>query len=276
MSVTNTLVRPEHLPDFKAPPLNEVVIGVQFSTPLGYQQIRAGEVWSLFRENYPLVQELPPLAPTFETFGLPYQHSQAPQISFSTGAMHDRFWFLRPDGAELIQFQQDRLLHNWRKIGDGTNDYPRFESMLSKFEAELTQLQNYMASLSSQNLSVNQCEVSYINHIKFNRSECKGFSDWLQFLNFADDSPDDFNMAFREVIRDSDGRPLGRFFTEANLGFLPDGQEVIVLSLTVKGAPLGTDIDAGLKFLSLGREVIVRRFAELTTAQAHNKWGRVK
>lgn len=276
MSVTNTLARPEHLPDFKTPPLNEVVIGVQFSTPIGYQQIRAGEVWNLFRADYPLVQELPPLAPTFETFGLPYQHSPAPQISFSTGAMHDRFWFLRPDSIELIQFQQDRLLHNWRKVGDGTNDYPRFESMLRKFKEELTQLQNYMASLASQSLAVTQCEISYINHIKFNRRECKGFSDWLQFVNFTDDSPDDFSMTFREVIRDSDGKPLGRFFTEANLAFLPDGQEIIVLSLTVKGAPLSADIDAGLEFLTLGREVIVRRFAELTTAQAHDKWGRIK
>lgn len=275
MSVTNTLARPEHLPDFKAPPLNEVVIGVQFSMPHGYQQIRAGEVWNLFRQNYPLVQELPALPPTFETFGLPYQHSQMPQISFSTGGTHDRFWFLRHDGAELIQFQQDRLLHNWRKVGDGTNDYPRFESMMGEFKAELTQLQNYMASLAPQELLINQCEISYINHIKFNRGECKGFSDWLRFVNFTEGRPDDFNIAFREVIRGDDGKPLGRFSTEAALGFLPDGQEIIMLSLTVKGAPLGTDIDSGLKFLTLGRDVIVQRFAELTTDQAHQKWERV-
>lgn len=275
MSVINTLVRPEHLPDFKAPPLNEVVIGVQFSMPQGYQQIRAGEVWNLFRQNYPLVQELRALPPTFETFGLPYQHSQMPQISFETGGTHDRFWFLRQDGAELIQFQQDRLLHNWRKVGDGTNDYPRFESMMSEFKAELVQLQNYMAALAPQELLINQCEISYINHIKFNRDECKGFSDWLRFVNFTEGRPDDFNIAFREVIRGDDEKPLGRFSAEAALGFLPDGQEIIMLSLTVKGAPLSTDIDSGLKFLTLGRDVIVQRFAELTTDQAHKKWERV-
>lgn len=273
--MTNTLVRPEHLPDFKAPPLNEVVIGMQFSMPQGYQQIRAGEVWNLFREGYPIVQELPALPPTFETFGLPYQHSQTPQISFLTSGTHDRFWFLRPDGAELIQFQQDRLLHNWRKIGDGTNDYPRFESMMAEFEAELTQLQNYMASLAPQKLSINQCEISYVNHIKFNRGECQGFSDWLRFVNFTGECPDDFNFSFREVIRDEAGKPLGRFLTEAALGILPDGQEIIVLSLTVKGAPLDADIDSGLKFLTLGRDVIVQKFAELTTDQAHQKWERV-
>lgn len=274
--MTNAFSRPENLPDFKSPPLNEVVIGMQFSTPQGYQQIRAGEVWNLFRENYPQVQELPALQPSFETFGLTHQHSSLPQISFATGSTHDRFWFLRPDGAELIQFQQDRLLHNWRKVGDDTNYYPRFEAMMAEFKKELTQLQDYMASLRPQALLINQCEISYINHIKFERSECNGFSDWLRFVNFTDSRPDDFSIAFREVIRDDEGKPIGRLVTEAALGVLPNNQEIIMLSLTVKGAPQSTDIDAGLDFLSLGREVIVRRFTELTTDKAHQKWERIK
>jgi uncharacterized protein (TIGR04255 family) len=275
MFENNALGRPGHLPDFKTPPLNEVVVGMQFSSPQGYQQIRSGEVWNLFKQNYPQVQEFPPLPPTFETFGLPYQHSTMPQFSIMTGGTHDRFWFLRPDGSELIQFQQDRLLHNWRKVVDGTNSYPRFESMISEFGSELAQLQDYMASLVPQALIINQCEISYINHIKFNRSESKSFSEWLRFVNFPDGRPDDFNINFREVISGDDQKPLGRFFVEAALGYLPDGQEIIVLSLTVKGAPIGTDIKSGLRFLTLGREVIVQRFAELTTDEAHKKWKRV-
>lgn len=275
-SVTTVLARPEHLPDFETPPLNEVVTGVQFSTPQGYQQIRAGEVWELFKQSYPQVQELPALPPSFETFGLPHQHASMPQIRLATGGTHDRFWFLRPDGAELLQFQQDRLLHNWRKVGDGTNSYPRFETMIGEFEKELTQLQAYMASLAPQTLLINQCEISYINHIKFNRRKGESFSDWLKFVNLGEGCPDDFNINFREVIRDGSEKPIGRFFTEAASGFLPDGQEIIVLSLTVKGAPQGTDIESALNFLSLGREIIVRKFTELTTDQAHQKWGRIK
>jgi len=276
MFVTDALARPKHLPDFMAPPLNEVVIGVQFAAPQGYQQIRAGEVWSLFKQRYPQVQELPPLPPAFETFGLPHQHSpMLPQFSLRTGGTHDRFWFLRPDGDELIQFQQDRLMHNWRKVGDGSNGYPRYESMIGEFKNELTELQSYMNSLVPQALSINQCEISYINHIRFDREDDNGFSAWLRFLNFSKDSPDDFVMNFREVIKDSSARPMGRLYVEAALGYLPSGNEIIALSLTVKGAPLGTDIESALEFLSNGREVIVQRFAELTTDQAHKKWERV-
>lgn len=276
MFENSTSARPEHLPDFKSPPLNEVVIGVQFAVPQGYQQIRAGEVWNLFRQEYPEVQELPALPPSFETFGLPFQHTQMQQFSFMAGGTHDRFWFLRDGGAELIQFQNDRLLHNWRKVGDKTNGYPRFETMVAEFQTELEKLERYIGTLTTQQLQINQCEISYINHIKLNRSTGESPSDWLSFVNFESERPDDFSIAFRETFRDSEGKPVGRFYAEATLGYLPDGTEIIVLSLSVKGAPLGTNIQYGLEFLALGRNKIVERFVELTTDEAHQKWERVK
>lgn len=68
--MTDTLPRPDHLPDFRTPPLNEVVVGVQFAPARGYQQILAGEVWELYRAQFPTVEEMPPIPPAFETFGL--------------------------------------------------------------------------------------------------------------------------------------------------------------------------------------------------------------
>lgn len=273
--MSETLARPRHLPDFKSPPLNEVVLGVQFATPQGYQQIFAGEVWGLFKDRYPQVQEQPALPPAFETFGLPTPFSQMPQLRMMTGGMHDRFWFLRPDGDELIQFQQDRLLHNWRKVGDGSNDYPRYEVMISEFRRELEKLQNYMSSLSPQALSINQCEINYINHLKFDRVSGDSYSDTLRFLNFPKGRPDDFSMNFREVLKADDGRPIGRLYVEAALAYSLGGSEMILFSLTVKGAPINTDIASSVDFLNYGRKVIVQMFAELTTDQAHQKWGRV-
>ena len=265
--------RPDHLPDFRNPPLNEVVLGVQFGSPRGYQQIYAGGVWNLFRDEFPKVEEQPPLTPTFETFGLPTKGRQ--QIGLITGATHDRFWFLRHGGDELIQFQQDRLLHNWRKIADGTNKYPRFESMVTRFRNELGQLQDYMNKLSPQTLAINQCEVSYINHISVDSGDFIA-SDWLRFVSFVDREPDDFSVGFREVIRDSEGQPFGRLICDAALGIKADRQPVILLTLTVRGAPKGQDINSSIEFLAMGRDLIVCKFAELTTNEAHKKWGRMK
>lgn len=271
--MSNVAARPDHLPDFRNAPLNEVVLGVQFNPPRSYQQIYAGEVWNLFRKEFPNVEEQLPIPPAFETFGLP---SKGRQLGLITGATHDRFWFLRPDGDELIQFQQDRLLHNWRKVGDETNEYPRFESMIERFRGELDLLEGYMNGLTPQTLSINQCEVSYINHIAQTDDQALLVSDWLRFVNFGDNEPDDFSLGFREVIRDAGGNPQGRLSCDASLGIKAGRRQVILLTLTVRGAPKENTIESAFDYLGKGRDLIVCKFAELTTDEAHVKWQRVR
>lgn len=269
-----TVQRPEDLPDFVQPPLNEVVMGVQFGPPKGYSQVRAGEVWQLFKSDYPVVQERDSLPPSFETFGVPRPGNAAPGLSFVSGALHDRFWFIRASGDELIQFQQDRLLHNWRKVGDQTNEYPRFEKMIERFRAELLALERYTATLAPQALVINQCEISYINHIFDALGGVPRPSDWLRFANFEGQEPEAFSAAFREIIRDNRSRPVGRFSCECSSAINQSGRPMVVLNLTVRGSPSSTSIDAALEFIQRARLIIVKKFAELTTASAHQAWER--
>ncbi len=267
--------RPDHLPDFGKPPLNEVVLGAQFSPPKGYQQIRAGEVWALFKPDYPIVQEHQALEPAFETFGLPHHVQIGGRLSFVTGASHDRFWFLRQSGDELIQFQPDRLLHNWRKVGDQSNPYPRFEGMAERFGTELRQLASYFTELAPQALAINQCEVSYINHIELGAGPVRP-SHWLRGAGFDDIEIDDLNMVCREVIRGDSGKPVGRITYEVNTGVKGDGSRLLILNLTARGAPDSSDIDSAMRFIAKGRELIVNRFAMITTDAAHKAWERNK
>ncbi len=267
---------PRKLPDFRSPPLNEVVVGIQFAPVQGFQLIRAGEVWALFRNDYPRVEELAPLQPMFETFGLP----QGGQLGFgiTIGAMRNRFWFISQSGDEFIQFQQDRLLHNWRKVGDQTNEYPRFEKIISTFESEIRTVDNYFLALAGISVAINQCEISYINYIPIEIDEIQTKAgDWLRFLKFEwGEQPDDFSTSFRQTLRSSDGRPQGRLYCEAALGTNNKGQKVIVLTLTVRGAPAESGIGPALEFLKLGREVIVNSFAKITTDSAHALWDRIQ
>lgn len=268
-------MRPADLPDFDKPPLNEVVVGVQFSNPIGYSQIHAGRVWDLFKTEYPHVEEYMPLNPVFETFG--------PQISFPgnqfaivDGVLHDRYWFLNDRRDELIQFQQDRLLHNWRKVGDRTNEYPRFERMIANFEGQLASLEKCFATLAPQTLQINQCEISYINHVVEGTLDTIKLSDWMTFVNFDTQSPSGLNLVFRETIFDASGQPSARLICEVCEAVRQDGERVLSLTLTVRGAPEQSTIDSALKFFADGRESIVRRFSQLTTPHAHRIWGRKK
>jgi uncharacterized protein (TIGR04255 family) len=274
--VPKILNRPDYLPDFKNSPLNEVVIGIQFSQPKGYQQIFAGEVWELFRENYPKVEEQIPLPPSFEVFGLPSQGSLINFPNFVSGSsLHNRYWFLTSKGEELIQFQQNRFLHNWRKVGDQSNEYPRFELMIERFEGELNKFQNYVNGLETQELLINQCEISYINHIT-DDDGITDLSDWLNFISDERMKLDDFNLRLSEVLKDDAQKPVGRLVCEASLGITSETKLMIILIFTVRGAPDNNTINSALEFIKKGRDLIVNKFSELTTEMAHKKWGRIK
>ena len=176
-----------------------------------------------------------------------------------------------------MQFQQDRLLHNWRKVGDKTNEYPRFETLIEKFEKELQALEAYYASLAPQSLKINQCEISYINHIEVEDStSVASVQDWLNFVRFDKLQPEDFTMTFRRVVSDHEGKPLGRIIYEAAIAVKENNEEVVQLQLTFRGAPTGTDIKAAIDFLQNGRRLVVQSFKEITTDMAHQKWGMVQ
>lgn len=268
------LTRPSHLPDFKEPPINEVVLGVQFATPRGYSQIRAHEVWQLYRSDYPTVQEHQALAPAFETFGIP--SAASPEISFISGASHDRFWFLSATSEELIQFQQDRLLHNWRKVKESGSEYPRFERMIAKFEEELETFENYASKLAPQALRINQCEVTYINHISVaEESASLRPADWLTVVGGGAQDFDDFATSLRQILKNGN-KPFGRLIVNAATARRPDGKKLISLNITVRGSPSGAGRSEAIQFLKNARDVIVCKFAEITTKQAHDAWGRTQ
>ncbi len=266
-------LRPSHLPNFSNPPLNEVVIGVQFSPAQAYSQIHAGEVWSLFKEEFPLVEEQAPLAPAFETFGIP----SPPVFNFElmTGSQHDRFWFLTRDQQELIQFQADRLLHNWRKVPGGLREYPRFEAIVSAFEQELHKLEDYFNGVSPQTLNCTQAEVTYINHIVLeNAGKGSRHCDWIRALSFGEQDPDDVNCTWRRTLYVNDA-PRARLIVEAKTGFNFLREKLLLLSITVRGTPVVPNIEDTVGFLKYAREIIVTEFTSITTEFAHTVWGRI-
>jgi uncharacterized protein (TIGR04255 family) len=265
----------DDLPEFDAPPLNEVVLGIQFHPAANYQQVRAFEVWELFRDKFPVVQDQQALPPTFETFGLP----QNPQFNFGmiTGASHDRYWFLTKTGDELIQFQQDRLLHNWRKIGDQTNEYPRFEKIVVQFQREIALLEAYFKGLGNDRLMVNQCEVSYINNIGFDDPTSIVLPQhWLAYVSESHPATDEFFYVSRRVLFDDGGKPIGRLHRESATTVDRLGRKILTLTLTVRGRPSAETPEAAIEFITKARRLIAQEFIAMTTQTAQQIWKRTR
>ena len=270
--------RPDDLPDFAKPPIIEAVMSVQFAAPADYREIYARDVWALFEREFGRVQEQPALEPFFEVFGASDSPRAQIKLQQVVGPLRNRYWFLGPDDHELLQFQHDRFIHNWRKIPNASNEYPRFEPISAKFERELAALDGYFRKMGWGPIVPNQCELIYVNRLPLHDPDGKRLSPSFFFRRIDASLIGDiegFAFKVQQRLMGLDGTsPIGRLYVEANTqaGDSPH----IGLNLTARGAPPAGTISGALAFLATQRDHIVRTFAEITSDAAHKLWERRK
>jgi uncharacterized protein (TIGR04255 family) len=272
--------RPADLPEFKSPPLTEVVLGAQFDFIPGFLTPHLGLIWQQFRGSFPHVEEHVPLQPVFETFGPNPQFTAGFRVSMQPDP--PRLMFINESRTELLQVQKDRFLHNWRKIGEGDN-YPRFERMLETFQGGLN---TYVDAIVAAGLPApvpNQCEVTYINQIPVVEgsslpeltADLFGQHTGNLMLNELGEA-EDLRFMIRYVISDDSGEPVGRLIASAEPARTSDGQLIVQLTMTARGRPLTPDYEGIAGFFKKGRAGVVRTFAHLTGEKMHKIWGRTQ
>ena len=288
-SMVSNTKRPNDLPEFDVPPVIEVVIGVQFPELQAYRTQHVGLLWDVvFKEKFPICLERPPLEQVFETFGALKPNEPVLRIKPAPGPEVPRLWFINSEETELVQIQASRFLHNWRKI-EGKSGYPRYEPIRDRFFEELMAVQQFFEDAGIGTIEANQCEVTYINHIVLDdeddpRSQFhRVFPFWADAQRIAEAGgetlPESEEARFGQlfVIRDSSGEtPIGRLHVEAMPANDQDGNYLIRLSLTARGAPLSPTQEGVRDFVDIGREAIVRGFAAITSSDMHKVWGRTK
>lgn len=271
--------RVRDLPDFTSPPLNEVVLSIQFATLTGLNSLRMGLFWERVRAQYPAVSEQPTIAAAFETFGIPNQVAQSVQIEAFLTPPLSRYWFERPNAPDLLQIQQDRILHNWRQQTDNSRVYPRYEAVKASLEKELEIFQQWLAEEKIGEIKPNQCEVTYVNVIPTGDDRYAHLEKITPLWAgaFSDGHPNVLERAHVQTafLFSIDGAPAGRVYANFQPAFLPsDRSSVIRLEITARGRPKGESITDALSFLDVERDQVVRTFAAVTTKEMHKVWGR--
>ena len=270
--------RPPDLPDFAKPPVAEVVLSLQFGALTSLTTAHVGLLWRRYRDRLPLIEEHPPLTPAFERFDPP--SPPRVEVAFDDKPPAPRVWFVNEAKTELVQVQQDRFIHNWRKVGEG-DAYPRYERIRERFRDEVSKFEEFLHDEGLGDLAVNQCEVTYVNHIEraggweHHGQVEKLLRNWapLPAVAFLP-APEDAVLRWRYRIPGTDG-PVGRLYVTAQPSWTTaDGSPVWVMNLMARGAPIGTGIDGAFEFFDLGREWVVRGFADLTTDFMQRCWER--
>lgn len=262
-------------PEFEKPPVIEVALGVQFSPLSALRAAHMGLLWSLFRKDFPRTEDQPPLARAVERFDKP----DLPSFRIEPAPLTPRSWFLNKDGSQLVQVQQDRLVHNWRKVGANT-PYPRYFQLRETFAENLRTFESFVKSERLGDLKPDQCELTYIDHVEPGEV-WKDFSQvdavirsWrppeatLKNLAF-----ENVTLDIKHVILGKDGKPAGRLHIRVMPVFrMSDHAPILNLEFIARGAPAGPGVDGILGFMDLAHDCTLAAFTTLTTDAIQKSW----
>ncbi len=267
--------RPSDLPEFDNPPVVETVLSAQFEPLAQVRTAHFGLFWNEIKDRFPKTEERPPLEPAFEVFPEPARPPLGLRLEAYESPPIPRFLFTNESGTELVQLQPDRFIRNWRKVGQG-DQYPRYEKLRARFQEDFVLFKRFVTTQGVGSIKVNQCEVTYINHIISGegwhtyQEVDKIFNVWRQLEGRYPGPAQTLMFHARFVIAQGDGKPIGRLHADLKSAVrTQDRRPMFVLDLTARGL-LGGDLD----FLDTGREWVVRSFTAITTSEMHTIWKR--
>ncbi len=228
----------EPLPSFDKPPLVEVVLGVQFSPLEALKTPHYGDFWQTIKNEFPTLEDHPPLPPTIERFGT----AGPPTIEFTNVPPIRRSWFVSPDKTGIIQLQRDRFLHNWRRVQE-SDTYPRYDQVMKPFLAKLELFSKFVADNNLGELKHNQYELTYVNRIAqdeawiSNAQTGRIFPDlcWRTTSDRFLPEPEAVNWNTKFVLPENSGR----LHVSLRTVVLPNGESNLFLEMNARGFPQG-------------------------------------
>lgn len=264
---------PYELVSFKRPPVQEVAFAVQLPDPSITIDFLAALPKALSLD-LPVKQLRDPFPRIVESL----EENSEVEFAIRPGSTLPRAWFLSQDGVLLVQAQEDRIALNWRRSGQPIK-YPRYGPLRAQFE-ELVSAAAALLGMP-EGLSADFTELTYVNELDVDGGPGLPAERALTTIRVPDANflprPEDSKWASRWLIPGQEGRPRGRLIASAEPATRQDDQHnTYLLTMTARMPGLISGTDAILKRLDVGHEWIVKGFADLTTKQMHDQWGRIK
>jgi uncharacterized protein (TIGR04255 family) len=256
----------QSLPDYKKPPVIEVVCGISFETIEKFKGPHLGLFWQMLRKKFPVCEHAQRL-----------EFAAPPELDLKNYL--PRMWFINEEKNMLIQLQNDRFFFNWRRMKQ-EEAYPRYNTIIEAFKANLGIFHKFLEEENLGSVKPIKCELTYINHIP------KG-EGW--------DSLGDINEVFRDLTWSSDKRFLpppvavggqvifslpkdnGRLNVSLQHGERKiDRHPMLILQITATGLGGDKSNDAVWEWFEIAHEWIVCGFSDLTGATIQKDiWQRV-
>lgn len=271
--------------EFERPPVTETIIGLQFD-PVRFMNYHSGLLWEKINHRYTNIQEQTVIQPVFEMFGGNSPNSNQINFPFSLpifgGAEASRYWFISADDIELMQIQNNRILHNWRKRAEEQN-YPHYKHIKEKFFDDLKVTKEFFRDQAIGEITPNQCELCYINTIKINDAiyPIKNAHDLTPLLAPKVTHPADnlkfegSGIASRFVLYGTNDEPYGRVHLKlAPENFNGGVVAALKLELMVRARPpKDLPFDALPDFFDTLHNTISKVFRSVIAEEVQEAWG---
>jgi uncharacterized protein (TIGR04255 family) len=261
-------------PFYSEPPLVEVSVSAQFEPieeiHLGY----LGLIWEIYKDRYPQVEHIEELPHSIEKFGVIQR--DIPRFQFQQSMPFPRMRLTSVDNKNVIQIQKDRFVFNWRRDKSSASEYPRFDSIKSKF---LTELEGFILFLEKYNLpslNFNQAELTYVNHIDAEQNSVQEvFRDYVKDPNYSDNLElEHFSIKFRHIITE-ESKKIGRLYTSIDKGnLISDNSSIYILNFTARSHPLDSSLEGMINVMDIMRSTINNSFTAITSITMHKNWNK--
>ena len=251
------------IPSYASPPLTEVAVGVTLP-PLKLQTRHIGEFWTEIRGEYPDTEDNPPIPIQLSTNSLEMGLLMMPPLR--------RVFMMTPNQEYVVQIQDGRFLHNWRKL-PAEAVYPRYATVLERFFSVWRKFSAFSIRNKLGDPSPAGYELTYVNQL--DDPTAHGIQEFFKPLDWQNQKPEFLlqppkatNIAWSLALPEG----KGAMNVSANRITQPDGKTALLLVLTCVGpASLSYSME---EWFGTAHEWIVRGFTDLTTAEAHHLWGR--
>lgn len=274
---------PEIPPHFQKPPVVETVLSVQFDRLNDFRIVHFGLLWQRIGEQFPVIEEQPPLPPFRELFGtqlkLPLEHltqwSLTPQVQLPRTLYRKEIAQTESAGSEMIQVQPDRFIHNWARPGADKQFYPTYRVNRGRFLETFNKFSQFVTEQKIGLIRPNIVEVTYINRIAIGAANVEELVRQA-FPGFPLQRSDSF-LPPMESIFVNQSFPIAAERGRLHVHFkapvlLRSDEEVIDLRLTALVAPASGDGSVE-EALDLAHHWVVNGFRSMTSPVMHSQWG---
>lgn len=187
-----------------------------------------------------------------------------------------RYWFRNESGTHLIQLQNDRLVHNWRRIKPD-DPYPHYADLKPRFEALFTEFSAELGDDPWPNGEF-MVEVTYLNPVEIGdgASQVARLSQLIApwHEDFSDsflDTPTRTALSMQYELTEEQELVDGILNITVNEARRDrDAHDVLLLQVNCRGKVSSTATLSSA--LDVAHEWVIRSFKSVTTSEMHRAW----